>query len=140
MPLDAEGKPAKDGKIVLVSISMSNATQEFSHLQADRRRRPAEIARADDRRLCPGRPGDGRSGSIPKARPWAEADRRLTAAGVTPKQVQVAWIKLANVGPTGELTEHGKKLQDDTLAVLHNAKARFPNLRVAYLGSRIYAG
>src|SRR4029077_8229396 len=23
---------------------------------------------------------------------------------------------------------------------LHNAKARFPNLRVAYLGSRIYAG
>src|SRR5688500_8377305 len=29
-PLDAAGKPAKDGKIALVSISMSNATQEFS--------------------------------------------------------------------------------------------------------------
>src|SRR5262245_13460059 len=28
-PLDAAGKPAKDGKVVLVSISMSNATQEF---------------------------------------------------------------------------------------------------------------
>ena len=30
VPLDAAGKPAKDGRIVLVSISMSNATQEFS--------------------------------------------------------------------------------------------------------------
>jgi hypothetical protein len=29
-PLDADGKPAADGRIVLVSISMSNATQEFS--------------------------------------------------------------------------------------------------------------
>lgn len=28
-PLDAAGKPAKDGKIVLVSISMSNATQSL---------------------------------------------------------------------------------------------------------------
>src|SRR5262249_60107353 len=30
VPLDGDGKPAKDGKIVLMSISMSNATQEFS--------------------------------------------------------------------------------------------------------------
>ena len=29
-PLNAQGKPAKDGQIVFVSISMSNATQEFS--------------------------------------------------------------------------------------------------------------
>jgi len=29
-PLDAHGKPATNGKIVIVSISMSNATQEFS--------------------------------------------------------------------------------------------------------------
>src|SRR5262249_33664219 len=30
--------------------------------------------------------------------------------------------------------------QRDTLAVLHNAKALFPNLRIVYLGSRIYGG
>src|SRR5262249_31245233 len=29
-PLDSDGKPARDGTIGLVSISMSNATQEFS--------------------------------------------------------------------------------------------------------------
>jgi hypothetical protein len=54
--------------------------------------------------------------------------------------VQVAWIKLANVGPQGDLEKHGRKLQSDTIAVLHNARERFPNLRIAYLGSRIYAG
>src|SRR5262249_12798912 len=29
-PLDADGKPAKDGKVVLLSVGMSNTTQEFS--------------------------------------------------------------------------------------------------------------
>ena len=33
-PRDAQGKPAKDGKIVLVSISMSNATQSLAKSQA----------------------------------------------------------------------------------------------------------
>src|SRR5207248_79609 len=76
----------------------------------------------------------------PKVPAWSEAMQRLEAAKVTPQQVQIAWIKLANAMPTGDLQEHGKRLQKDTVAVLHNAKARFPNLRVAYLGSRIYAG
>jgi hypothetical protein len=38
------------------------------------------------------------------------------------------------------LAEHGRKLERDTLAVLHNARRHFPNLRIAYLGSRIYGG
>lgn len=49
-------------------------------------------------------------------------------------------VKLANVAPSGDLNVHGKKLQKDTVAVLNNAKTRFPNLRIVYLGSRIYAG
>ena len=55
------------------------------------------------------------------ARPWAEAMRRIERAGVTPQQVQAAWVKLANKGPTGSLQEHGKKLEADTLALLQNA-------------------
>jgi hypothetical protein len=138
-PLDAEGKPAKDGKIVLVSISMSNATQEFSVFKqfAD-----ADPAKAPVVTIVDCAQG-GRAMAEwvdPKAQPWAEAERRLAAAKVAHPQVQVAWIKLANIRPRGDLSQHGKKLQRDTLAVLHNAKARFPNLRVVYLGSRIYGG
>jgi hypothetical protein len=139
VPRDGEGKPARDGTIVLVSISMSNATQEFSRFKqvADKDPDKSPLVTIVD---CAQGGQAMAEWADPRGRPWEEATRRLTAAKVTPQQVQVAWIKLANKGPSGELAEHGKKLQKDTLAVLHNARARFPNLRVVYLGSRIYAG
>ena len=76
----------------------------------------------------------------PNAQPWTVAEQRIAQARVSRKQVQVAWIKLANVGPRGELADHGKTLQRDTLAVIQNAKTRFSNLRIIYLSSRIYGG
>jgi hypothetical protein len=139
VPLDKEGKPAADGKIVLVSISMSNATQEFSFFKKIADADPDKSPRLTIVDCAQG--GQAMAEwADPRGKPWAEADRRLKAAGVTPRQVQVAWIKLANKGPTGDLHKHGKKLRQDTLEVLHNARARYPNLRVVYLGSRIYAG
>lgn len=138
-PLDAAGMPDSRGTIALVSISMSNATQEFSvfkQLADNEARKSPRVTIVD----C-AQGGQAMAQWVdPRGRAWMEADRRLAAANVGPKQVQVVWIKLANVRPTGELTEHGKKLQNDTLAVIHNAKERFPNLRIAYLGSRIYGG
>ena len=138
-PVDTEGKAAKDGKVVFISISMSNATQEFSVFKgmadADPAKSPA-LTIVD----CAQGGQAMAEWTDPTARPWEEAARRLAAAGVTAPQVQVAWIKLANKLPRGDLAEHGKKLERDTLAVLHNARDRFPNLRIAYLASRIYGG
>jgi hypothetical protein len=148
-PLGADGKPAPEGTIALVSISMSpgaraaraepNATQEFSVFK--------EFAEKDtmkSRRLAIVDCAQGGQAMAqwvdPQGPAWLETDRRLQTAGVSRQQVQVVWVTLANIQPTGELTEHGRKLQRDTLIVLQNAKARFPNLRIAYLGSRIYAG
>ena len=140
VPLDSEGKPAKDGRIVLVSISMSNATQEFSVFK--------RVADADPDKSPLVTIVDCAQGGQaiaqwvdPQGRPWAEADRRLAWPGVT-SQVQVAWIKLANVAPTGDLEVHGKKNSSKTpLAVLHKLpRKRFPNLRIAFLSSRIYGG
>jgi hypothetical protein len=138
-PLDADGKPSKDGTIALVSISMSNATQEFSMFK--------QLSDRDDKRSSRVTVVDCAQGGQamaqwvdPKARAWVEADRRLEAAKISPKQVQVVWVKLANIAPSGDLKDHGTKLQKDTMAVLQNAKERFPNCRIAYLGSRIYGG
>jgi len=138
-PLDAEGKPAPNGKIVLVSISMSNATQEFSVFKRIADADPAKSPLLTIVDCAQG--GQAMAQWVnPQGPAWQEADRRLSAGDVTHAQVQVAWVKLANIAPTGDLPEHGKKLQKDTVAVLQNAKARFPNLRIAYLGSRIYGG
>jgi hypothetical protein len=136
-PLDRNGHPSPSGTIGFISISMSNATQEFSRFKQIADADPAKSPRVTIIDCAQG--GQAMAEWVdPRARPWQEAARRISAAGVSPEQIQVAWIKLANKSPRGDLQEHGTKLHNDTLAVIQNAKAKFPNLRVAYLGSRIY--
>lgn len=137
--LDKEGKPDPRGKIVFVSISMSNATREFSTFKL--------LADADEKKFarlqiidCAQNGQAMAEWAVPDAPAWREMERRLALGAVTNKQVQVAWVKLANKNPHGNLQEHGKQLYRDTLAVLHNAKERFPNLRIVYLASRTYGG
>jgi hypothetical protein len=118
---------------------MSNATQEFSLFKRLADEDPAKSPLLTIVDCAQGGQAMAEWAS-PQAPPWREAERRLQAANVTPAQVQVAWVKLANKAPRGDLDEHGKQLQRDTLAVLQTAKTRFPNLRIVYLSSRIYGG
>jgi hypothetical protein len=147
-PLDAEGKPSPDGKIVLLSIGMSNTTQEYSEFM----RRARQDAVLNPRLVIVDGAFGGQdvvawaeSRPIPRANnatPWDLALRRLEAAGATPQQVQVVWLKQAKMGPAGwgEFPAHARKLADGMATILSLAKERFPNLRVAYLSSRIFAG
>ncbi len=74
--------------------------------------------------------------------PWEVLDQRLREAGVAAQQVQVAWIKQARAQPAalGEFPQHADVLKDNLVTALWKLKQRFPNLRIAYLSSRIYAG
>jgi hypothetical protein len=143
VPLDKDGIPVADGKIVLISISMSNGTQVFSQFKT--------IADADPEKSKQLTIVDCAQGSMvmaawatsrprPQPSPWTVALERLEKAGVTQQQVQVAWIKPANPFPKGEFVEYGKELEEDTRIVVQRAKTFFPNLRIAYLTSRTYAG
>ncbi len=73
---------------------------------------------------------------------WPTLELRLKQAGVSPAQVQVVWLKHVEAGPAalGGFPDHAKALQADMADILVIAKKRFPNLRVAYLSSRTYAG
>lgn len=138
-PRDARGKPAADGQIGFISISMSNATQEFSTFVQLANADPTKSPRVQVVDCAQG--GQAMAEWVdPQARPWQVAAQRLQSADLAPEQVQVVWIKLANKGPSGSLEQHGRKLQKDTEAVIHNAKTKFPNLQIAYLSSRIYGG
>lgn len=138
-PLDAAGHPAADGLIGFVALSMSNATQEFARFKQVADASPRKSPRVVIVDCAQG--GQAMAEWAPAgARPWQVARERLAAARVSPLQVQVAWVKLANKGPSGSLAEHGRQLERDTLALLQNARALFPHLRLAYLGSRTYGG
>jgi hypothetical protein len=128
-----------DGKIVLLSIGMSNTTQEFSAFQ---KLAAAETGLNPRLAIVDGAQG-GQTAAItarPDANFWRVVDERLAAAGATAAQVQVVWMKQANAQPTRAFPAEAKKLQGDIVATLHNLHARFPNLKIAYLSSRIYAG
>ncbi len=145
-PLDPNGNPAAGGRIVLISLGMSNTTQEFSAFKkladADPNKSPqvliVDCAQGGQAALQWAHPGN----SSNRPSPWVVMDERLRKAGVEPNQVQVVWMKQAEISPAqyGAFPAHAQTLRDNMATILRLLKTRFPNLRLAYLSSRIYAG
>lgn len=131
-----------------MSIGMSNTTQEFSRFKqvadadADKSAGLVIVDAAQGGKAAAEWTNGADGGERPGNAVWDEADRRLKAAGVTPRQVQVVWVKQALIqqGRFGEFPDHAKVLQKHLTSILNIAKARYPNLQLAYLSSRIYAG
>jgi len=147
-PLDAEGKPSAKGKVVLASIGMSNTTQEFSSFV---RLANTDPAKSDSLVIVDGAQGGRDSNAWQntsekndrgQSSPWEVLLERLKSAGVTPAQVQVLWIKQAHIAPSnlGEFPKHAEVLEAHLQFIVQHAKKTFPNLRIAYLSSRTYAG
>jgi hypothetical protein len=66
---------------------------------------------------------------------WDEVDFRLDNAGLTPAQVQVAWMKQAQAGH-GAFPDKPLALKNDLVAIVQTLHSRYPNLRLAYLAGR----
>lgn len=143
-PLDERGNPSPIGKYVLLSVGMSNTTQEFSAFQ--------QLAAADpvvnhgSLVLVDGALG-ARTAEAWASPTGAEFDRvrdtRLAPLGLSERQVQVAWIKVANAAPTRSLPDRGAdatRLVGQMATMVRAMRARYPNLRQVFLSSRIYAG
>lgn len=138
-PLDANGHPSPNGRIVFLTIGMSNTTMES---QAFLRLAAADPSVNPRLTLVDGAQG-GQTAHItadPQAHFWTVVEERLAAAHVNPRQVQAVWVKQANGNPSKGFPAEAKTLQTDLTATLHNLHDRFPNLKIAYLSSRIYGG
>jgi hypothetical protein len=142
-PLDADGKPSPDGKIVILSVGMSNTGQASNGfakaLGRDREHIPnvqfvdgAVGGMTASRIQNPSAP-DG-------AKYWEAVDQRLKAAGVTRAQVQATWIKEADAGPSEGFPGYAKKLEGELKRVVQLLPGRFPNCKLVYLSSRTYGG
>jgi hypothetical protein len=143
-PRAADGKPDAAGKIVLLSIGMSNTSQEFSGFQqvarGERVLNPKLVlvngAQGGMTAAAIQNPEDGNRG----AQFWRTVDERLRQAGVSRQQVQAVWIKQADAGPNQGFPKYARTLQAEMQTIAHVLHQRFPNLKLAYLSSRIYAG
>jgi hypothetical protein len=143
-PLDADGKPSADGKIVLLSVGMSNTTQEFSTFK---RLADADLDKNPKLVIVDGAQGGMSANRILDAddngsgtRFWTTVDRRLDNAGVGRKQVQVAWIKQADPGPRQGFPQYAQTLQGELRQIVQLMHRRFPSLKLVYLSSRTYGG
>lgn len=139
-PLDALGSPDGGGVIGVISIGVSNTSREFGRF--------IEIASVD--------PGinpqivfvNGAQGGQaleewsvgPEAGPWSGLTVDVAGAGITPEQVQVAWVKLPSQDRGTPDVDEADAEVDQLANVIRIAKDKFPNLRLAYVSSRIYAG
>ena len=138
-PLDGEGQPNPNGRIVLLSIGMSNTTQEYSTFK--------QIADADPQKnprvlIVDGAQG-GQDAQIirnPNAQFWTIVDQRLTTAGATPRQVQAVWLKEAIAGENRVFPADATGLKEALQDIVRIMTTRYPNLRLIYASSRIYAG
>ena len=155
VPRDRDGRPAPSGRIAMVSIGMSNTTQEFCATG-----NPAPCtswsfvgqARTDPAVnhttlvFVNGAAG-GKTASAwdsPNDPDYNRVrDTDLAPAGLTEAQVQVAWVKVANAQPSASLpaTNADANLLVTQMGNIARAlKVRYPNLQLAYFSSRIYAG
>jgi len=146
-PLDGNGNAdTVNGKIVWLSIGMSNTTQEtqaFIPLADNLPNKNPFLKLVDGAQG--GKPAREISNpTLPEyTQFWNEVDQRLLQAGVTAQQVQVIWFKTDN--PAGNpvptpLQEHYDSLLIQSKRIMHEIKTRFPNSKLCYVASRIYAG
>ena len=138
-PMDTDGNPDANGRYVLLSIGMSNANQEFEVFLSDA---DADREKNENLVIVNGAQGgatarDWANASSPV---WAEALQKLSQRDVSANQVAVVWAKMANSASRDEPDPYRAGLQSDVESVARVLYEKFPNLKLVYLSSRIYAG
>jgi hypothetical protein len=153
-PVNTAGQPDPAGKYVLLSIGMSNTTQEFcaasgttcaswtfsGQAAVDPAVNHSTLAIANG----------ARGGQVAEA--WDQPnednyrrirDEVLAPAGLSEAQVQIVWMKVARSNPRSSLPAPDADayvLQDLMGDIARALKVRYPNLRQVFVSSRIYAG
>ncbi|MHC4445549.1 MAG: hypothetical protein ACYTF1_13285 [Planctomycetota bacterium] len=154
-PLDTDGNPNPGGKYVLLSIGMSNTTQEFCSYNSNDPCDPWTFmgqaavhpnVNHDTLVIINGARG-GQAASVWESPSASNYDRilntHLTPKGLTEAQVQIVWVKNANPGPDFSLPNANADAYDLIGRLANCARAvkvRYPNVQIVFFSNRIYAG
>lgn len=143
-PLDEGGHPSPDGSIVFLAVGGDEARRIFGAFQAAVATDPH--VRGKNLVLANGA-ADGFDASHWIRETDPNYDRvktmALDTAGVTALQVQAAWLDLSDDYPYSPLPiqdGNAYRLKGSYSYALHALKARYPNLQIVYLSSRVFGG
>jgi hypothetical protein len=154
-PLDVNGDEHPFGKYVLISIGMSNTTQEWCSASSAppcaawsfmaRAAADPTVNRASLVIVNGAADGQDVGTWTSPASPNYERIRtaRLNPLGLSENQVQIAWVKLASARPLVRLpsdTADAHIFLTGLGQVLRSLKIRYPNLQLVFLSSRTYGG
>jgi len=140
-PLDADGNPDPvNGKIGVMSLGMSALFDTFLTFITDTYADPTVNPHIV---LVPG--AQPRAYAANFANPndgfWNPIFQNfLPESGITAAQVQVVYFKDIDPSPHGTFPTDIAKLQSDYEAVANNVIAKFPNVKIMYMGGPIYTG
>jgi hypothetical protein len=150
LPLDASGNTdTNNGKVVLLSLGVSNTTQEWASgdnvthnvTNTFKYRADRDPSKNPQLVIVDGAFGgqDAITWTNPASANWAMViTQRLVAAGVTTNQVQALWLKqaLASVHNYGTFPGHAQALRGYLATILRIAKSKYPNLKLCYFSCR----
>ena len=143
-PLDENGQPSPSGKIVLLTVGFDETKRiadAFAAMAAnDRRVNRDSLVLANAARSGI----DVTAWQLTTQPIWSWIDSYvLLPAGVTAQQVQAAWIEMVDNGPILSMpppSADAYRLKAYESQVVRTLKVMYPNLRVAYLSSRVFGG
>ncbi|MCA9931017.1 MAG: hypothetical protein KC419_21175 [Anaerolineales bacterium] len=128
-----------NGRIVILSVGMSNTRHEFDTL--------IEVAAQDDEInpevLFVNGAVSGRASQTidsPTAQYWELVDKRLARANATAEDVQVVWLKEAHSFPGRPFPDDALTFLDELRRIVDAIGQNYPNVKMIFLSSRIYAG
>lgn len=150
-PLAPNGTPSSSGRIVMLSVGMSNTYLEYHSLiemDATNPLRSGNLLIAGTLKSNPhvelvngATPSwDALSIINNEASYFGIVNSDLSHAGVTGNQVQAVWLYEAIENESEPFPADARRLQGALTTIIGMLKANFPNLRIVYVSSREYAG
>jgi hypothetical protein len=137
--VDKDGKPSTSGKIVMISIGMSNTSREFSQFMrladADARKNPTLLM------IDAAQNGAAATEiAIPCGDYWRHVDSQLQRYEMSSAQVQVVWLKAALAHEPRSFPENARLLQQALRSIVGILRTTFSQLKLIYVSSRTYGG
>ena len=139
-PLDANGNPSPTGKYVLMAIGESTAQNEFNRFlpvaNADPSKNPNLV-------IVNGAQGGATPNNFTSTTSayWSTVlNNYLPQNGVTAQQIVAIWMEDTDGIASGKFPSDITTLQSEYETMMQTMLTLFPNLKMVYFSSRVYAG